>query len=108
MVDKKLVKDIRLEIGEMALSGAMYMQASTAVGLFLGYALLGKKLNIDPQDDIHQLSVALNNIDIHKLSYLVHDEATIYKNNGLVTYQTHQELGLVLLANIIERPLVLV
>ena len=79
------------------------MQATTVQTLALGFALFDF---IQPQDaraQIKKLIAALRNINISQLTLLIHDEATIYKNNGLVTYETSADLGLTVLTDTTER-----
>lgn len=103
LIQSPNVHNLCLYVGNMALTGSTRMQATTVQTLALGYALFDFIQPCDARAQIKKLKKVLQNIDVHLLSALIHDEATIYKNNGLVTYQTTADLGLTVLTDTTER-----
>lgn len=88
-------------VGPMALTGSTRLQATTAMQIVIGLALLGDS-NIEQQ--IQQIIALLADFPLPDLSPITQAEINILKHKGYILYTTNNPLlGLSLLADITER-----
>ena len=103
LIKSKEVNNLCLFVGNMALTGSTRMQASTVQTLALGVSILNYIQPINLTTEIRNLIKAIQQINQHDLFKIIIDEANIYKNNGLITYQTSRDFGLSVLTDTTER-----
>lgn len=99
VLDDAGIEKICLYVGPMSLSGSTRLQASTALMLGAGIALMragGQKL------DINDLIRALENTDLSFLQDYITQESDLYQRGGYVLYQT-SAYGITILTDTTER-----
>ena len=97
---KNSIKILALEIGPMALTGSTRLQATTAMQIALGSALLDKNFSLTLKNCQH----TIENIDLEQLANITLAESDVLQKNEYVLYTTaNLILGLSLLADTTER-----
>jgi N-acetylmuramic acid 6-phosphate etherase len=95
---------LNLCVGPMAISGSTRMQATTVQMIAVGFALL---YNHDTEDLFHKeyesFISSLRNIDLNFLEGFIKKEADHYKDGGIITYQSHEDVAITLLTDTTER-----
>jgi N-acetylmuramic acid 6-phosphate etherase len=94
---EKKIKKISLPVGPMALSGSTRMQASTALLLYLGAALL------DDRSHPNRLIEYLNQENFSFLGSFIKKEEAAINNGNLITYQGCLKAGMSILSDTTER-----
>ncbi len=88
-IDNPHIKTISLETGPMALAGSTRLQATTALMLATGAALLA---NLDqplhPKTFIEEFSTILQTTDLSQLAPLIETESLLYESGGLCLHRT--------------------
>jgi N-acetylmuramic acid 6-phosphate etherase len=103
LIKSKEVNNLCLFVGNMALTGSTRMQATTVQTLALGVSILSYIYPIYLIEEIKNLIKAIQQVSHQDLLEIIKDEATIYKNNDLITYETSRKLGLSVLTDTTER-----
>ena len=104
------INTLELIVGEMALAGSTRLQATTAMQIALGIALLSCSTNYQNTEDndlkqtINAIYTIIDNIPFTELSYITEYEINKLKQDKFILYQTNNSLlALTLFADIAER-----
>lgn len=105
IIQLNTVKSLTLNVGEMALTGSTRLQATTAMQIAIGIAILEQNNSADYiANKIHKILLAIDTLDLSYMDEITQLESKIISNNEFVLYQTNDNLlGLSMLADLTER-----
>ena len=104
IISNNIYNKLNLCVGAKGISGSTRMQATTTQMIAVGFALLySHESESTFKDEFNSFINSLQEMNLAFLENFIWKESNHYKENGIITYRSHDDIAITLLTDTTER-----